>query len=138
MTDSRTVSPDADEPDKGEDLRRRAHRHTIIGLAMGATAAVGIAFWAGRATAPKTDQPPAQTASCASIIQTSTDMMKQAQSGAADSASTKRTAMNLVLQNPTCFTPEIVATAQTILDQDDQGAARNAVCAASGQPWWKC
>ncbi|MEV5944784.1 hypothetical protein [Streptomyces sp. NPDC051994] len=137
MTDS-PGEPEANDHVEDKDPHRRARRHTTLGLVMVAAAAIGIAFWAGRATAPNSDQPPAQTASCASIIQTGTDMMKEAQSGAADSASSLRTAMNLTLQNPSCFTPEIVAKAQTVLDQNDQSAARNAVCAASSKPWWEC
>jgi hypothetical protein len=137
MTDS-ADEPEADDHTTDNDPHRRARRHMAIGLVMVAAAALGIAFWAGRATAPEAKQAPAQATDCAAIIQTGDDMMKQAQAGAADSASSQRTAMNLVLQNPNCFTPEMRAKAQTILDLDTQGAARNAVCAASSKPWWEC
>lgn len=49
-----------------------------------------------------------------------------------------RLAATVVLQNPTCFSAEERAAAQTRITNDSQEAAREALCDASGQPFWKC
>jgi len=53
-----------------------------------------------------------------------------------------RTLDNIIVQNPNCFDPGLVASAQTTIDNLNQGAAADAAkaaaCAASDQPWWKC
>ncbi|MCX5197202.1 hypothetical protein OOK31_25445 [Streptomyces sp. NBC_00249] len=44
----------------------------------------------------------------------------------------------IIVQNPSCFTPELRAHAQNWLTRQQQGSVRDAICNASGQPWWKC
>jgi hypothetical protein len=52
--------------------------------------------------------------------------------------SVQRTTANLIIQNSSCFDPQLGAAAQTLLDKLDQGAAADAVCAASDRPFWDC
>lgn len=49
-----------------------------------------------------------------------------------------RLAATVILQNPTCFSAEDRAAAQTRITNDSQEASRQALCDASGQPFWKC
>lgn len=148
MTDSGTASPDVDAGvrGKGEDLRKHARRHTTLGLVMAATAAVGIAFWAGRATAPETEAAPFST--CPEALKAGTDLESQfgtqQAAGQNDAAMvTARTYATLIVQNPSCFSPAGRASAQQFLTQhaldqnsQDINGLREAQCAAAGKGWW--
>jgi hypothetical protein len=50
----------------------------------------------------------------------------------------QRTLANVVVQNPSCFDPQLTAAAQTALDKIAAGQVADAVCGAADQPSWKC
>lgn len=121
--------------------RRRAYQIAGAGAAV---AAVIAAFAVGRGSVHQSATPGASD-SCAATVKASESEMapaaaeQQSGSGLTDQGKAHmRTAMNIIIQNPQCFPVTERGQAQTILDQLDQGAVADAVCAASDQPWWKC
>ncbi|WP_327725234.1 hypothetical protein [Streptomyces europaeiscabiei] len=65
-------------------------------------------------------------------------MGSKAKADPSQSDSITRLQLNIVVQNPECFPAAVRAAAQDALTQQDQNAARSAMCAASDQPWWNC
>lgn len=121
--------------------RRRAYQIAGAGLV---AAGLVVAFVAGRGTANRSTAPSASD-SCAATVKASESEMapaaaeQQSGNGLTDQGKAHmRTAMNIIIQNPACFPVTERGQAQTILDQLDQGAVADAVCAASDQPWWDC
>ncbi|MET4670872.1 hypothetical protein [Streptomyces sp. PvR018] len=123
-----TLDPDRPAP------RNRARIALAVGvvLLLVAGAAVG-GYLAGRSTPVEAADP------CVETRQAVLDMKEEV--GAAKpevAASITRTQLNVVVQNPECFSVKERAAAQTVLDSADQEAASEALCSASDRPWWEC
>lgn len=130
---------DPSEVDAEERSRKRKRRWVVLGASLVATLAVAASFLIGRITAP--DDTDTAASSCTQIdsdLRRMKDEAAAAGEGSSEAANIVRTQLNMIVQNPDCFTADVRGQAQTALDRDDQRVGAEAECAASGEPWWKC
>ncbi|MFJ5973493.1 hypothetical protein [Streptomyces sp. NPDC093060] len=113
MDDNASGVPEPERPDPGPTML------ITIGVFCLALACLGIGFYAGRATAPKSS---AKAAGCSTVQATLDRLLQQQKAAPTDDPQNSAselllTASNVVLQNPNCFDTETRATAQTAKDQ---------------------
>lgn len=104
-----------------------------------AVTAVVASFMIGRTTAP--DSVDAEAGACAQVDSDLRRMKGEAAAageGSTQAADIERTQLNIIVQQPDCFSADVRGRAQTALDRDDQRVAAQGECAASDQPWWEC
>jgi hypothetical protein len=107
---------------------RRPQPRIPLAVATGVAVALGLVGYAvghSQGASGRTATPAASSASCTAANSALTDQSSTVQASP-DDTNAKRTMINLVLQNRSCFPPQLVAAAQTGLDNLNQGAAADA------------
>ncbi|MET8130049.1 hypothetical protein ABZV67_44710 [Streptomyces sp. NPDC005065] len=97
-------------------LSELKHGGIAIGAVLCLAAGAGGGYFVGRSTTEKGTV----TASCAKTKKAVRDLHQdftQAGAGSAQAADIMRTQLNMVVQNPDCFSARVRAEAQTALDQ---------------------
>ncbi|WP_428956249.1 hypothetical protein [Streptomyces sp. cg35] len=124
---------------EGDQVVRRGGSRTpriVIGVALLVIAAGAGGFGAGRAMAPKSDQ---SAAGACSEPKGAVDRLVDEENGAdtnedpAEKSRRASTLVNLVLQNPSCFSAELRARAQTAKDQQAANADSAALSEAASR-----
>ncbi len=130
-----------DTPPAARPARSPLPRVSLAAAAGAALVAGLVGYAAGQSRGNGNGTTSTSSSACAAAQQAGTRQMATVNADPTNAAQT-RTLANLIIQNPGCFDPGTLAGAQTLIDQLNQGAAadaaRNAVCAASSEPWWKC
>lgn len=118
----------------------RGRVRVALGASLLAIALAAGGFYAGRATAPDGGA----DAGCKTVQaaeQRAEKALATTSPNTAERAHHFRTGLNLVIQNPGCYTAEQRAQAQAILDQaarDGQAADAQMQCEALAEHWWDC
>lgn len=119
---------------------RRRTAWAVAGVACLVIVAAASGFYAGRDTVSKPGAEDPCKAARASEAQAGA-AMKAATPNSTEYAVQWRTGLNLVIQNPGCYSAQDRAGAQVLLDQaasDQLSNASRQQCKASGGSWWEC
>lgn len=117
---------------------RRAQPRIPLAAAVAGALLLGVAGYAlGHSQAGGTTSSAASCSAAQSAVKRQSDIAKTTGGDGAI-----RTLANMVVQRGDCFTPELAGSAQTLLDELNQGATAIEInhtrCSVKPNPWWSC
>ncbi|MFF1843031.1 hypothetical protein ACFVW9_14960 [Streptomyces sp. NPDC058217] len=120
--------------------RRRRRTRTATGAAVLVIVAAAGGFYAGHSTSPS-DSTADECSTARASEQRAVAAMNAASPNSPEHTLNWRTGLNIVLQNPGCYSAEDRASAQAILDQAasaQQATEARSQCEATAEHWWDC